>query len=308
VTLVGAIASAESYGLVDVGLRARINLSYAAAAEDPQMAFEVVRDGVALVRHLGMAGYGGYMLGNAAAFAAQNGEFEWAIATLEETLADFDQDYAARFRLAQLRGLQGADVDADFAAVAERVAGSTEIQIQATVDEGMAMVELARGNFQRALELAKRSYERNVAPDSESLPITARAAAWLGEEAALRAVIDLLVSQPGRLPAAARREAEASMAALQGRRSEAATGFADAIRRWRELGLHVDVAWCALSWVTLLGSADPAARAAAEEARALFERIGARPLLSLLERAMTAAAAVPAGSAPPVAASVDREA
>jgi class 3 adenylate cyclase/tetratricopeptide (TPR) repeat protein len=289
-TLVGAVASAESYGLVDVGLRARINLSYAAAAEDPQMAFEVVREGVELVRHLGMQGYGAYMLGNAAAFAAQNGEFAWAIAALEDAVATLAEDYTARFRLAQLRGLQGEDVDEEFAATEERVEGSTEIQVQATLDEGMAMVELARGNFARALELAMRSVERSVAPDSAALPIAGRAAAWLADAGALRAVVEQLAKQPGRVPAAGRREAEAALAALE-RRPGANSAFVDATRRWREIGLHMEAAWCALNWVTLLGAADPTARAAADDARALFERVQSAPLLDLLDRALSAEAA-----------------
>jgi tetratricopeptide (TPR) repeat protein len=293
VTLVGAVASATSYGLVDVGLRARINLSYAAAAEDPQMAFRVAREGFELVRHLGMHGYESYLVGNAAEFAIHIGEWEWARTALEESIARSEHD-VARFRLAELRGLMGHDVEAEFAVVAKSVEESTEVQAQATVNEGMAVVALAAGDLARALDLARRSYERLVSPDSPALQIAGRAAAWLGDEATLVDVNARLARQPGRLPAATRRETEAALAALQGRRAEAAAGFADALARWRELGYDVEQALCALDWVTMLGPSDPDGRAAAEDARVLFDRLGAVPLQALLAAAMDSGAAAPA--------------
>jgi hypothetical protein len=93
------------------------------------------------------------------------------------------------------------------------------------------------------------------------------------------------------------REAEAAAAALEGRRAEAATGFADAIRRWREIGVAVGAAWCALDWVMMLGTSDASARAAADEARAVFERVGARPLLDLLAEAVARGMTSPAATA-----------
>jgi hypothetical protein len=54
----------------------------------------------------------------------------------------------------------------------------------------------------------------------------------------------------------------------------------------------MEAAWCALNWVTLLGATDPMGRAAADDARALFERGQSAALLALLDRAL-AAEAVP---------------
>jgi tetratricopeptide (TPR) repeat protein len=296
-TLAGAKASAESYGLTDVGLRARVNLSYAAAAEDPQMAFEVTRDGVAMVKRLGMQGYGGYMLGNAASFAIDIGEWDWAIAELEEWVTRADYDFYTRACLAHLRGLRGEDVEDEFRDIDERTAGLTEAQIQPTVDHAHAAVELARGNLDRALELARRSYGAVTAPDNSAPLIAARAAAWKGDVPALRDAIERLGQLPHRVPTIGLREAEAAAAALEGRRAEAATGFADAIRRWREIGVAVGAAWCALDWVMMLGTSDASARAAADEARAVFERVGARPLLDLLAEAVARGMTSPAATA-----------
>jgi len=100
----------------------------------------------------------------------------------------------------------------------------------------------------------------------------------------------VLAQQPGRLPAATRREAEAALAALEGRRAEALAGFAEALHRWRELGLDFEAGLCALNWITMLGPSEPDARAAGEDAGALFERLGAQPLQALLADAMRSSA------------------
>ena len=57
VTLVGAVAASNSYGLVDAEIRARVNLSFAAAGEDPQLAYRVAREGVEMVQRLGIRGW-----------------------------------------------------------------------------------------------------------------------------------------------------------------------------------------------------------------------------------------------------------
>jgi hypothetical protein len=209
VTLVGALAATASYGLADVGLRARVNLSYAAAAEDPQLAYRVAREGLELVRHLGMRGYGFYLLGNAAEFAVRAGDWDWALAEVEEAAAALETDQTARVRLAEIRGLRGADVEAELQAFADRVAEMTEVQAQATVGEVRALVALGRGELRVALDLARGSYKLNRSPDATSLQTAMRAAAWLGDAGALRDARRVLAEQPGRVAATVRLEAGA---------------------------------------------------------------------------------------------------
>jgi hypothetical protein len=162
----------------------------------------------------------------------------------------------------------------------------TEIQAQASVDEVCALVALGLGDSRKALDLARRSYERNMAPDSTALQTATRAAAWDGDRRALTAALDLLGKQPGRVSGAIRCEAEAALAALDQRRPEALAGFADATRRWRELGLDFEAAVCGLSLIIMLGPSEPAARAAAEEVGQVFERLGTVPFQKLLTDAL----------------------
>jgi hypothetical protein len=301
VTLSGALEATATYGLADLGIRARVNLSYAAAAEDPQLAFRVAREGVELMQHLGMRGYGYYMLSNAVELAVRIGEWEWTVPQLEEAV-QWEGDSASRLRLAEIRGLMGVDVSEEIQWVADLWADKTEVQAQASLDEVHALVALAQGDRRAALDLARRSYERNNAPDSSALQTASRAAAWIGEREALTDALAVLDAVPGRVSAATRREAGAALAALDHRRPEALAGFADAIRRWRELGLEFEAAVCGLNLVTMLGPSEPAARAAAEEVGVVFERLGALPFQKLLADAMSAPVSTPGSrpKAPPV--------
>jgi tetratricopeptide (TPR) repeat protein len=288
VALTGAVEAGSSYQMPEVELRARVNLSYCAAPEDPQLAYRVAREGLVVARRLGMRGPGFYMLGNAADAGLQVGDWDWVLTQLEEALSAGEEDTVAELRLAQIQGMKGADVGAKLEAFAADAAEMTEVQAPATVADARAWVALAQGDFQRALEFAKASTAVGPGPDGSALVPAARAAAWLGDRQALDDAVRQLEELPGRVPAAAAREARAAVAALDGRRGEAQAGFADAIRRYRELGLEFASAMCTLDLVTMLGASDPDARAAADDAAALFERVGARPLQELLATALRA--------------------
>jgi class 3 adenylate cyclase/tetratricopeptide (TPR) repeat protein len=296
--LEGAVAMAARHGLPVVEIRARVNLSYAAAGDDPQFGYRIARDGWELVKHLGMRGWF-YMLSNAAEFAVRVGDWSWALTELEEAVATLETDLTARLRRAEIRGLQGADVEDDIQDVADRLADATEIQVQSSIDEVRAIVALAAGEAPRALDYARRAYQRNIAPDATALQTAARASAWIGDAREVTAALTHQERLPGRVSAAARHEATSSLAALEGRRVEAVAGYADALRQWRELGLEFEAAMCSLTFVKLVGARDPTARAAADDARTFFDRVGAQPLVGLLDDAMRSAP--PQSDAPAVA-------
>ena len=80
-------------------------------------------------------------------------------------------------------------------------------------------------------------------------------------------------------------ELTAGAAALEGDRAAATNGFADALRRWRDLELVGDRAMCQVTMVATLGEG-PDTDAAAQEARRTFERLGSPPLLARLDEAL----------------------
>jgi hypothetical protein len=143
------------------------------------------------------------------------------------------------------------------------------------------VVALAEGDLRTALDLARGAYAINIAPDATSAETAIRAAAGLRDGDAVTHALKAF-GNPGRVMAAVRREGEAVLSGLAGRRNDSLAAFLDAIRQWRDLGLAFEAALAQLTLVTVLGVSDAPTRAAADEARAAFERLGARPLLDRL--------------------------
>jgi AcrR family transcriptional regulator len=82
----------------------------------------------------------------------------------------------------------------------------------------------------------------------------------------------------------------ASLAALEGRRAEAASSFADAIRQWRAITAPFDLAMTELFYALLIGTAEPEAARAAAEAREIFGGLRATAYLERLEPTLVTAA------------------
>ena len=237
-----------------------------------------------------MQGYAYYMIGNAGLLAMRIGDWEWALAELQEAVAATDRDHAARWRLAAIRGLQGHDVDAELRAMADLVADMTELQAQSAVAEVRAEVSYAKGEFEEALDFAQTAYRLVLAPDATSVQTAIRAAGGLRDAEAVTDALRATEGYPGRVAAAIRREGEATLAGLADRRQESLGGFLDAVHRWQELGLAVEAALAQLNLVTVLGVSEPEARAAADAASTLFSRLGAQSLLDRLAAAMSGGA------------------
>jgi len=115
-----------------------------------------------------------------------------------------------------------------------------------------------------------------------------RAALWAGNPERARQLADELDANPttgGRI-AADRIAARAGVAALEGRTDEAVAGYREALARHRTMRADMILAQTALDFVLLVGTSHSAVRDAAEEARAIFERVRARPYLERLDAAM----------------------
>jgi hypothetical protein len=147
----------------------------------------------------------------------------------------------------------------------------------------LAFVALANGKLDDALREANES----VALDpmgincAAALGIAARAALWMGDLEALRAVFLATHRVRGRAMAAQRRTAEAGIAALEGRTAESAEMYVDAIERWRAVGSVLDLALCELDLTIVLGK-DHDEATAAKEASDIFVQIGAHVFVKRL--------------------------
>ena len=285
VTLIGAISVSSSHERHDTELRARVNLSYVAAADDPKLAYQTAREGLALARHLGFRSQGFYLLGNAADAAARIGDWDWALGEVEEAIAAMPSDLMAKVRRAQIRGLRGEDVEEDLAEVGAAVAEMSELQAGTSLDEIRALIDFSLGDHASVLRLTRRVLVENPAPDSLAGPLATRAAAWSGDRNTLVEVLGIVRVRPGRVPAATVQEGESALAALDADPARALVGYVEALRRWREIDLDFEAALCALGMVVMLGDGSREAREAADWAAATFERLGAKPLLARLAEA-----------------------
>jgi tetratricopeptide (TPR) repeat protein len=146
---------------------------------------------------------------------------------------------------------------------------------------------LHAGDFGLACDEAVSAAEADPAA-TLYLGLAMRPALWGRDLARARQVADRLDADPStELGIAAYRvAARAGIAALEGRVDDAITGFREALSLLRSEGSDFEVARISLDFVILVGVDNPATREAAAEARAIFERLKARPYLERLEAAM----------------------
>jgi class 3 adenylate cyclase/tetratricopeptide (TPR) repeat protein len=290
--LLGALEQARTFGDVELELRARVNLSFAVASDDPSLSYRVAREGVEIAERLGLGVPHAYLLGNAISGAVSIGDWDWAAQVADKAIeaGPGTRWQSTRVMRLMLAGLRGLEIDDSFDANRAELAGVTEPQLAATIDVCEAAVLLAHGELTRAYEIASASAERFQAPDNQADSFAARAALLLRNADDARRSLAAISGRPGRGARAVGAEVEAGIAALEGRPEAGALALA-AVNRWRELGAQADMALCQLVMATLLPPGSRESRAAAEGAREIFTRLGARPLLEQLDR-------IPAGRAP----------
>jgi len=306
--LIGAaLALSERSGAGPATVRSAFNLSLALFDEDPRAAVEVGRRTVDLARRFGLASLRLVALMNTAEVSVAVGDWGW----IEAELATIDPDdlestdrAALALAHAELAAIRGRDVEPALAAL--RAAGDIhDPQSIAARGVGLGIVALAEGRFADAI----REVEPAEADDLNAvgaLLIRGRAATRLGDRAGARDALDRLaaVSSRGAAQEVQRDALAACVAALEGRWPEAATGFADAWRRLRDLRMDVGLAVSQLDCLAVAPAGDPLAEVAAREAREILEREGAGAYLRQLdtlvaERAAAGRAGTSRTAAPP---------
>jgi class 3 adenylate cyclase/tetratricopeptide (TPR) repeat protein len=276
---------AERHGLAEAIDRALSNRVGYEADQDPRSALELGRTGLTIARRLGIRNT--VLVGNTAFAAFRVGEWSWALDTVEETLAE-DLEPSDRAELlgsvAFLHACVG-DPTADLVAEIERLtAGSTDIYQRTDVLWARSLVALAEGRFREAHDGWQRLGEEFASPTA----LAARAAVWDRDPDNARRDLARFDARGVHGPPveAERLTIRAGIAALEGRPAEALALYRDALRAWRDLGLAWDEALCGMDMAMLLDSSEPEVRAAAESAREILTRLGAKPFLQRLESAL----------------------
>jgi tetratricopeptide (TPR) repeat protein len=178
----------------------------------------------------------------------------------------------------------GLPVDETIARLIEIAPLSTDAFAVVAVELLRAEESLAGGNYAGA---ARDSLAASIEPNvgAQSLGIAGHAALWGGDITIARDAFALLEASPATdaIAASDRLALGAVIATLEGRREDALPMFRESLALMRARGGSWHVARRLLDIVVAMGPDHPAAREAADEAREIFERAGARPYLAKLD-------------------------
>jgi hypothetical protein len=122
-------------------------------------------------------------------------------------------------------------------------------------------------------------------------PLVGRAALRARDASVIREMLTVFAgARKGRAATARLAAMEGALASIEGRREDARAQDLEALRLFRELGLSWVVANTGLDAI-VAGALEPAERQrVADEARVIFERLGAKPYLAQLDAALVGAA------------------
>ncbi len=286
----GVLPMAEAHGLIDSQLRALNNLSAGLDNEDPRSGLEVARTGVEVARRRGDRGWMLQFLSGVLDFAIILGDWQEADRILAEIdVGELPGALGVAFleRAAYLHAVRGEIEQADATL-------ATLAPMQATLDDprapawdllNAAFVHAFAGRLMEAYEAGMAGAVMPVEQGLVCAEWAMHAALWLGDAVRARAALALFEARPdrGRMVAAKRQMLQAGLRALEGEREATMAGYRETIRTWRDMDLPFLLGLTLLEFATLVGPREPEARAAADEARAIWTRLGSPPLLARLD-------------------------
>jgi class 3 adenylate cyclase len=308
ILLRGTHGLAVANDLLDVDRDTRTTLTFYEQFADPAAGLAMAREGLEIASRRGSLAYGFQMVGNAVSCAIRVGEWQWAAQLLDQWLSYEVGDeivlelYTDR---AALTALRGGDGSADVAEAERRLPALSDPQYTSYCQWARSLSALSTGDLAEARARAESAAEITAYFTPITLPIAARAALWGADPAGAGKITERMDASVMRGQASEldRLTLRSGIAALQGRRAEAAAGYRDALRGWHGLGLAFDEAMAALDMATLLAPSEremPEIPSAVQAATDTFERLGARPFLARL-RAGTSPGTAPGGGGADVA-------
>lgn len=297
-----AIILAHAEGLTWTELRARANLGSSLAASDNREALAAWQQALGVAAKLGHRTMV-VMFTAWVASGLRDSATDWdgARQSLEELLAtDLEPSdrYDLEHPLLLILAARGELSSDQFAAHEALVAALADPQYSAQLEDVRAEFAWCRGEFETTVAAGLRAAEWPGATIG-GLASASRGALWLRDRARLRSIRERLDAHLDHSPFAEtiRGSARARLAGLEGRVSEAVVLFGEAIHRLRDMGDAFGAAAIALDLVRAVGCDVPEADQAADEARAVFERVRARLYLERLDAVMEVRGVVAPGPA-----------
>ena len=280
---------AVEHGLPAWEARALVSLSLNVAIRDPRAAVELGREAIELARRIGRRDMELLLIGNAGEDSVRTGEWDFQAKEFA-SLDELDIEPVVRLPMemaslviGMLRGtVDGQSVIERYAAFAE---STQDADLAGSAHDVQGWNAFADGRFADAAKHWLANAEMSALNAPYLLPRVAHAALLAQDPSTARLALDRLVQTGahGRAVDVDRMAIAAGLAALDGERSEAIAGYRAAIAGWRDLGLPWDEAVTSIGFVRFLGPDEPEARAAADAARTILERLGAAKVLAILD-------------------------
>jgi tetratricopeptide (TPR) repeat protein len=277
-----AIARCRASDMLGLELRARNNVAWSLASDDPRRTVDAAREGFEVSRQKRVLDWAAQLASVAIGAAIDTGDWDWALATIsdldEEPISQAHRiDIAATHTI--LRHLRGVP---DPRAPLKRLSplpNDLDPQVRALVEQADAWGEFVKGRFAKAGALAARAAEAALWFNRHAaLVLAARAALWTNDVKAARSILDTLQAEPmtGRATSAGIETVEAGLAALGGSQG-AAADYRRAIARWKDLDLQLPLLLARIDQMRFVGPSPASMR----EVNQRIDQLGAKGLRRL---------------------------
>jgi hypothetical protein len=270
-------------------LRFSAALASLRALDSPAEAVAIQAEIVAFARRIGRRTVEVTTLGNVSEDARRTGDWDWVVGELEMTREhEVDEAIAVVLEecLATFRMLRGDFPDEDVEGLVRRIEALDDRDVESSAFDLRALRAVTHREWATAQAEWWQGVEMSDYNAPYMLPRIASAAILGRDPVAARRALDEMAAlgTRGRAVDADLTTIRAGIAALEGDRAAARSGYRAGLAAYRDLGLAWDEALLGLQAVTTLGPEEPEARAAGENARPILERLRAAPVLRYLER------------------------
>jgi hypothetical protein len=260
----------------------------------------MTRSALEMARRLGRRSHALTLLGNLVSPAVDIGEWDAVAMELEAAREDETEEFGRNYltwSVLPIRAWRGEEVAADMAEMARWAHSLGDTSAAEAIFGLRADVDLAQHDWQAAYDAYVRFGRSDVSNAPRSYVGAGLAALLMGDAGSARAALDLHVSTGihGQLARADRKLMRAGIAALEGQTAASRAEFREALAGYRDLGVDWRLALTGLVMATVLGPATSEAASAIDAARAIFIRLGAKPMIEALDRALETG---PSGAAP----------
>jgi class 3 adenylate cyclase/tetratricopeptide (TPR) repeat protein len=296
-----AIRLADASGAAWSQIRARTNMGQSVGGRDVRAGLAMWREALDLATRFGNRVFIVLLTAwTAGAQRSSASDWDGAVTSLEALLAmglEHQDRFDVEEPLVAIIASRG-ELDTDrFAAHEALLRGLDDPQPRAQLEGTRAEWAWCRGDFRAAVDAARRAAE--LAGDPWHLIGALRGALWMRDLSEVRELAVGLAAHADTTPVwkALHAATRGGVAALEGRTKGAVADYLEAIGGWSDVGYDFEAASTALDFVWAVGPGVPAARAAAEEARAVFERVRAKPYLERLDAVLTGRPVVSTGDA-----------